>query len=114
MVARHARADYFYQQGQLNRALTEYRQLNMVDRQYVAANYNAGLILLELDSLRQAYNEFNIVIRNDPGSMEAYLQRGLASERLGEAAAARWDYETALRVDPNFTPAREALARLNE
>ena len=113
VVARHGRADYFYQQGQLDRALTEYRQLNMVDRQYVAANYNAGLILLELDSLQQAYNEFNIVVRNDPGSIEAYLQRGLVSELLGEEAAARWDYETALRMNPNFSPAQEALARLN-
>ena len=114
LVARHARADYYYQQGQLDRALTEYRLLNMVDRQYVAANYHAGLILLELDSLQQAYQEFNIVVRNDPGSIEAYLQRGLVSEQLGEAAAARRDYETALRMDPNFTPAREALARLTE
>ena len=113
VVARHARADYYYRQGQLNRALAEYRQLNSVDRQYVAANYNAGLILLELDSLRQAYNEFNIVVRNDPGSIEAYLQRGLVSERLGDMAAARRDYETALRMDPDFTPAQEALARLN-
>ncbi len=114
VIARHARADYYYQRGQLDRALAEYRQLNMVDRQYVAANYNAGLILLELDSLQQAYNEFNIVVRNDPGSTEAYLQRGLTSERLGEQAAARRDYETALRMDPNFISAQEALARLNE
>ena len=113
VVARHARADYYYRQGQLDRALAEYRQLNLVDRQYVAANYNAGLILLELDSLQQAYNEFNIVVRNDPGSIEAYLQRGLVSELLGEEAAARRDYQTALRMDPNFTPAQEALARLN-
>ncbi|CAH1001469.1 Beta-barrel assembly-enhancing protease [Neolewinella maritima] len=113
VIAVHARANYLYQSGDVQRALAEYRRVSSIDRQYVEGNFNAGLILLELDSLSQAYTEFNIAVRNDPVNMEAYLYRGYASEQLGDLAAARRDFETVLRMDPDFMPAQEALARLN-
>ena len=113
VIAIHARANYLYQRGEVLRALAEYRHVSTIDRQYVEGNFNAGLILLELDSLRQAYTEFNIAASNDPGNLEAYLYRGYASEQLGDVAGARRDFETVLRMDPDFIPAQEALARLN-
>ena len=113
VVALHARADYYRQQGDLERAIAEYRKTSLIDRQYVAGNYNAGLLLMELDSVQRAYNEFNIVIKNDPIHIRAYFYRGYASELLGDEAAARRDYETALRMAPDFTLPREALDRLN-
>ena len=113
-LAREARADYYYRQGDLPRAIAEYRQLALIDRQIVGANLNAGLLLLELDSLPQARAEFNIAVGNDPANATARYYRGYAEQLLGKPAAARRDYTTALRLDPNFTPAREALQALAE
>lgn len=113
VIALHARADYYREQGDLQRAIAEYRNTSMIDRQYVAGNFNAGLLLMELDSLERAYDEFNIVINNDPIHIRAFFYRGYASELLGNTDAARRDYETALRMAPDFTLPREGLNRLD-
>ena len=113
VIALHARADHYRDQGQIERAIGEYRRLSQIDRQYVAGNFNAGLLYMELDSLRKAYNEFNITIKNDPVHIRAYFYRGYASELQGDTDAARRDYETALRMAPDFTLAQEGLDRLD-
>ncbi|THH34907.1 tetratricopeptide repeat protein [Neolewinella litorea] len=113
VIALHARADYYRDRGDLDRAIAEYRRASIIDRQYVAGNFNAGLLLMELDSVERAYDEFNIVIKNDPIHIRAFFYRGYASELLGNTDAARRDYETALRMAPEFTLAREGLDRLD-
>ena len=113
VIAIHARADYYREQGDLERAIREYQRASTVDRQYVAGNFNAGLLLLERDSLQRAYNEFNITIANDPIHIRAFFYRGYASEQMGNLDAARRDYETALRMAPDFTLAQEGLQRLD-
>lgn len=114
VIALHARADYFRNQNQLPKAIAEYRHLSTVDRQYVAANYNAGLLLMELDSVAQAYDEFNITLKNDPIHIRAYFYRGYAAELLGNTDQARSDYKTALRMSPDFTQALDGLDRVGE
>ncbi|WP_116107033.1 tetratricopeptide repeat protein [Lewinella sp. IMCC34191] len=113
VVAIHARADYYRDQGDLDRAIAQYRRASTIDRQYVAGNFNAGLLLMEQDSLQRAYNEFNITIMNDPVHARAFFYRGYASELMDDADAARRDYETALRIDPELTLARQGLERLD-
>ena len=113
VIAIHARADYYRDRGDLDRAIEEYRRASTIDRQYVAGNFNAGLLLMEQDSFRSAYNEFNITIKNDPIHIRAFFYRGYASELMGELDAARRDYETALRMAPDFTLALEGLERLD-
>jgi tetratricopeptide (TPR) repeat protein len=113
VIALHARADYYRDRDELDRAIAEYRRASMIDRQYVAGNFNAGLLYMELDSVARGRNEFNIVIKNDPLHIRAYFYRGYATELLGDTASARRDYETALRLAPDFTLPREGLERLN-
>ncbi len=113
VISIHARADYYRDRGDLDRAIREYRRASTIDRQYVAGNFNAGLLLMETDSVAQAYNEFNITIKNDPIHIRAFFYRGYASELLGDLDAARRDYQTALRMAPDFTLAQDGLARLN-
>ncbi len=114
VISIHARADYYRDRGDLDRAIREYRRASTIDRQYVAGNFNAGLLLMEEDSVAQAYREFNITIKNDPIHIRAFFYRGYASELMGQADDARRDYETALRMAPDFTLAQDGLARLNE
>lgn len=106
------RGRYLEQAGRWEAAVATYRRINLIDRQYSNGNRRAGLILLERGRPREAYREFNILVNNDPADVAAYYQRGLASEQMGEPERARRDYETALRMDPQFTEARRALDQL--
>jgi hypothetical protein len=44
---------------------------------------------------------------------ESYYYRGLAMAALGNVAQTQTDLEKAVRRNPNFTPAVEALAQLD-
>lgn len=52
-------------------------------------------------------------INIDPSYVEAYHNRGVCYEYLGDIPSAKTDYATALKVDPEFTLANEALDALN-
>jgi tetratricopeptide (TPR) repeat protein len=53
---------------------------------------------------------------NEPGTSqyieETFYYAGIAREGLGDLDRARVNYQEAISLDPNFSPAREALARL--
>ena len=110
--ARHALAEYFQEQGQLQEALQVYRDLIIQNPQYADALYNSGLIYLEMDSLQQARQQFDLTLQVDPTRSLAYLARGNTLEALGERDSARKDYEQALSLDPSMTRARRALDNL--
>ena len=60
----------------------------------------------------RAIADLDEAIRLDPRDAEAYLSRGSLYEELGNAAAARADYQSALKIVPDHPEAREALARV--
>ena len=110
--ARHALAEYFQEQGQLQNALQVYRDLIIQNPQYADALYNSGLIYLDMDSLEQARVQFDLALKVDPTRSLAYLARGNTLEALGELEGARKDYEQALSLDPSMSRARQALDNL--
>ncbi len=111
-VALHAKADYLRDQERLAEAIDFYRKASLADRQYVAGYFNAGLLLMELDSVDLAYREFDLVLKNDPIHIRAYFFRGYARELRGDIDGARADYKTALRFAPDYDYPREGLARI--
>ncbi len=50
--------------------------------------------------------------KNDPGYAPVHWRLGNIAEKRGQAPAARAAYEAALKVDPNFTQAKDSLAKL--
>ncbi|MBS0664571.1 MAG: tetratricopeptide repeat protein [Verrucomicrobia bacterium] len=50
--------------------------------------------------------------KNDPGYAPVHWRLGNIAERRGQVAVARAAYEAALKADPGFHQAREALAKL--
>ena len=50
--------------------------------------------------------------KNEPGPAAVQWRLGNIAEKRGALEAARLDYETALKVDPNFKQAAESLAKL--
>ena len=113
-IALHAKADYLRDINQLDQAIATYREASLADRQYVAGYFNAGLLLMEQDSFGQARREFDLVIKNDPVHIRGFFFRGYANELLGDLAAAKADYEVALRFAPDYELAQDALARINQ
>ncbi len=112
IYAVHARADFLRDQGEIAEAIRLYKRTSAIDRQYVAGHFNAGLLYLEMDSIEMAFRELNIVIKNDPIHIQGYFFRGYAQEMMGDLAAAKKDYETALRFSPDYQLALDGLARV--
>jgi tetratricopeptide (TPR) repeat protein len=112
--ARHARAVYLNDAGKPQDALEEYRKINRLDYKYQDAYFNAGLIYLELDSVEQAFRQFDMLISVDPIYISAYFYRGLASELKGDFASAKNDYLQTLKFAPDYPKAKEALAALEK
>jgi len=111
-VSLHAKADYLRDTEQITDAINTYRQASLADRQYVAGYFNAGLLLMEMDSIERAYREFDLVIKNDPVHIRGFFFRGYASELLGNLAEAQRDYEVALRFAPDYELALGARDRV--
>ena len=110
----HAKADFLRDSELLSEAIELYRRASRVDRQYVAGHFNAGLLLMELDSVRVAEAEFDLAIKNDPSHVRAYFFRGYARELLEDFPGARADYATALNFDPDYDLAQAGLDRIAE
>lgn len=110
----HALAEYHQDRNDLDAALATYRELVRLIPHYPDAFYNSGLIWLEKDSLQQAKSQFDLTIKVDPTFAKAYLARGNVQELLGDANAARRDYEQALILEPNLQQASQALDRLDQ
>ena len=108
----HAKADYLSDQNDLNGALDMYRKINVLDPQYEEAYYNAGLLYLDLDSIPQAYQQFDLAINIFPLHIRAYYYRGLSAEAMGNVDQAKADYEQALRLAPDYEYPQEGLRRL--
>ncbi|MEM9260425.1 MAG: tetratricopeptide repeat protein [Bacteroidota bacterium] len=112
VYALHAKADFLRDSERLSEAIDTYRAASLADRQYVAGYFNAGLLLMELDSVERARGEFDLVIKNDPIHIRAFFFRGYANELLGEQEAACADYAVALRFAPDYELPLEGVDRL--
>lgn len=110
--ALHAKAQYLQDNNDLNGAIEWYKKINAVDPQYEEAYYNTGLLYLDLDSIPQAYQAFDVAIKVNPVFVQAYYFRGVAAELQGKKNQAKADYEQALKLAPNYEAAQEALNQL--
>lgn len=110
----HAKADYLRNQNDLNGAIELYKKITVLDYHYEPAYYNAGLLYLEMDSIDQAYEQFDLTIKTSPIHIRGYFYRGYCSELKGDIEAARTDYEQALKMKPDYDRAIEGMNRLQQ
>lgn len=111
--ALHAKAFYLQNHKQIPEAIELYKKINLIDVQYPDAYLNSGLLYLELDSLGQAFEQFNILVSTDVTNPLGYFYRGYTYEQGGEMEKAKSDYKQALQLAPEFEEARKALEELN-
>lgn len=108
-----SKANYLHNEGRLGEAIQHYKKITIVDPQFSDSYYNSGLAYMELDSIERAHQLFDITIKTDPLHIMGYFYRGVTSEKKGDIASAKSDYQQALKLAPNFERAQEALQKLN-
>jgi tetratricopeptide (TPR) repeat protein len=110
----HSKAYYLQNAGRVEEALDIYRQINIIDKTYLDAYLNAGLIYMSMDSIENAFEQFDIMVKTKPQFYLSYYYRGMAHENMGRLEAAKEDYNTSLRLNTKFDKAQRALARIME
>jgi len=112
--AMHAKAFYFQNNKDIDKALEIYREINLIDPKYSDAYLNAGLLHLELDSLQKANELFNIMTQIDLTNPIPYFYRAYTFELVGQKEKAIRDYEQALKLAPDLKEAKQALESLRQ
>lgn len=94
-------------------ALDLYDRILELDQDNASAAFNKGFVHLEyLGQYDSAAHWFNAAIERLPYYHQAYFNKGLALESMGETQAALEAYDAALTLDPTYTPAAIAKGRV--
>ena len=108
IFALYDRSNAYQEMGDYNKAIEGYYDILKIDSNYADAHYNLGYIhLVTLKVYDQAIKHFTDAIRSKPDYFEAWYNRGLCYENLGNIAAARENYEQALKLKPGLPVSRE-------
>jgi tetratricopeptide (TPR) repeat protein len=75
---------------------------------------NLSVVYRDLRMYEEAMDALDYAIGLDPKLVDAYFNRGQVYEAIGRHADARKQYLLALESNPEFTPARQALAETTE
>lgn len=110
----HSKAFYLQNNDRIDEALDIYKQINLIDKDYLDAYLNAGILYMSIDSIEKAYEQFNLMTKVKPQLYISYYYRGLANEQLGRLDLAREDYNTCLRLNTNYDRAKKALDNLEQ
>jgi tetratricopeptide (TPR) repeat protein len=106
------RANIYARQGRYQLAFADYRRALELDPSNPLIPYNLGNAYLDSGQPSRAAEAFTQALALDLGFAFAYLNRGIARERLGDVAGADQDFRRTLELDPTAEQARRHLARL--
>jgi tetratricopeptide (TPR) repeat protein len=98
--------------GRADSALQEYRQAVIFDGTRRAFRLRLARRLWETEQYYQAMNEWQSVLGQDPGNLEARFGLARAAAKAGDRAAAAQEYLRILQIVPDQPEARQELARL--
>lgn len=92
-------------QGQLDGAVSSYRQAIALDPQYADAHNNLGLALSALKQYETATASYRRALELKPDDFEMFLNLGVAQSALGQFDAALASYRQALALNPDCAEA---------
>lgn len=110
----HAKAYFLQNNDRIPEALAIYRQIHALDAQYPEAYLNSTILYLYLDSLDAAEKEVDILNRIDPTNAAGWFYKGRILLGRKKIAEARLMFEQALRLDPDYAQAKDALGELGD
>lgn len=96
--------------GQLDEAVTHYRQAIAARPTYGDAHYNLGNALLHSGQPQEAAGHYRRALEVDPTDAMAHTNLGVALRQLGQPEAAQRHLHEAVRLDPNLAVAHNNLA----
>jgi len=112
-TALHSKAYYLQKNGKDNEAIQIYKRINGIDKNYMDAYLNTGILYMTMDSLDKAMEQFNIMASLKPQNHLPYYYRGLIYEAQGDIGAARTELQNCLNLKADFSKAKKAINNLN-
>ncbi len=110
--AQHAMAYHYQNHEKTDQALVIYDRIKGLDKQYMPAYANKGILYLEMDSLESAITEFRAATAIDTSFAEGYYYIANCYKKMGDIPKARENYKQALAIDPKYQEAEEELNSL--
>jgi len=100
------------QAGRIPEAIEHLEQALRIKPDYAEAHYNLGVALAQAGREPEAISHWEQALRLKPDDVDTHYNLGLALEKLGRTPEAIEHYQQALKFRPDFTPAKNALTRL--
>ena len=109
----HSKAYYLQNNNRDAEAIAIYKKINTIDKNYLDAYLNAGILYMTQDSVDQALEQFDIMASIKAQDYRAYYYRGLCYEKIGNISAAKADFQNCLNLKPDFEQATRAMHNLS-
>ena len=109
----HSKAFYLQNNGREQEAIDIYEKIITIDKNYVDAYLNAGILYMTMDSLDQATEQFVLMSNAQPQNHQSYYYRGLIKQSQNDIAGAKELLQTCLNLNPEFVKAKKALSNLS-
>ena len=107
-LAMHFQENQYYEE-----ALDLYTEIMEIDTGNASAAFNSGFIYLEyLQDYSQAEVWFTEAIERLPYYFQAFHNRGICRESMGDLNGALEDYNETLRLKPTYEPAAKMKSRV--
>jgi tetratricopeptide (TPR) repeat protein len=107
---------YTYYSGDINGAKEQLEaQLKDKDKEkQIHARMDLGIIYYHLRYFDEAINHFNKLLERDPQNSNAFFNLGLSYEQASKVDQAIEAYETAYKINPSITQAKERLKMVKD
>lgn len=111
--ALYDRGLYYQNTGMIEKAVNDYNELLKIDPTYGFAYFNLGYIAMKYEKdYRKAIPLFTNALAHENHYVEAYYNRGVCYENIGDIQKAKADYREALNLYPTYDLAKKALKGL--
>jgi len=108
----HSKAYYLQNNDRIDEAIDLYKKINVIDKNYVYAYLNAGILYYTQEAYTDAFEQFDIMAKVKPQNATAYYYRGLTNVALNKIEAATSDLNNCLNLNPDFDKAKKALSEI--
>lgn len=110
--AMYALALFYQDNGIMQKALDTYYDIINIKPDHADALHNVGYInLVYKESYEDALSLFDKAIEAEPDFYQAYYNRGVTYELMGEGEKAKKDFEKVLEINPVHRLAKEKLRK---
>jgi len=96
------RGEAYYEQGEFDRALTDYNHVIRINPRLAKTYYNRANVFRAQGRFSEAVAQYTRAIELDTRSFDCYNERGITYQLQGDFSKALSDYNEALRLNPRY------------